>query len=979
MFKILLILVCATGSMLPGAFGQTQLLVNSGFESATFAPWQLAGTSGFLSTIGARSGSQCLLLGALNNVNQGVYQAITFPTNLIAAKLSFFYNITTTDPNLTADDVLTIYITDTNQNILATIGQKSNLTPTPGYLPSSTDVVTYTGQTNFSSYAGKTVDVYFNVTTDPVFGGLTSFFLDDVSMVIGTTADIPANDDFTNRTVFTPSVITLNANNTFASKEAGEPNHAGNAGGHSLWWSWTAPSNGIVTLNDTGSSFQTLLAVYTGNVLTNLTQVTASSGGSDGRGGTTTHVSFKVSPGETVAIAADGFSGFSGTMVLNFNFTLDTTPPKVVISSPASGAKLTNSFVLVHGTASDNLAVDEVQYRLENAAGTNDYQVADGTNSWSATATNLIPGPNTVRVRAIDTSSNVSTTVARTFNFVVVSPLTLTLNGNGTVSGAANGQLLSVGASFKIIAKPAKGFGFAGWTGDLTTNVATLSFVMRSNLVLQANFKDITRPVNAVITPKSNQRWSNEVFTVTGKATDNVGVTNVFYNFNGAGWSNAVTLNHWTNWTADLTLVPGTNLISAYAVDAAANISLTNTVKFVYVLSDQLTVTTNGSGTFTPNLNGQSLEIGRNFSMTAIAAKGFAFVNWTGTNGVVTSSAKLTFAMASNLMFTVNFKDITRPVNAILAPTANQTVTTPSPLAAGKATDNVSVSNVWYQINNGSWNAANIAANGTNWSTPGFGPLLLSGSNTINAFAVDGAGNVSLTNSIRFKYIIQPVADWAPDSLNGLLAFVTPSNGSPENVGFDLTTFAQSSTTNSDSSDDSGVGNYTYAKTDTNTAQLSLAFTAPPNKTNDSVGPIDLVFTSHYSGYFTNTDGSGDTGGFSVSIPTNFVSASLAGKTITAVDSSNGKTTTIKLVNGSSFTKTPANNGGSGTSSGTYTLTRFSPVGALLAFTFTSPADVGQVAYVQTTFTNAANGTYFVTSFNLGVLQDTGAGRFNVK
>jgi hypothetical protein len=41
MFKILLILVCATGSMLPGAFGQTQLLVNSGFESATFAPWQL--------------------------------------------------------------------------------------------------------------------------------------------------------------------------------------------------------------------------------------------------------------------------------------------------------------------------------------------------------------------------------------------------------------------------------------------------------------------------------------------------------------------------------------------------------------------------------------------------------------------------------------------------------------------------------------------------------------------------------------------------------------------------------------------------------------------------------------------------------------------------------------------------------------------------------------------------------------------------
>jgi hypothetical protein len=304
-------------------------------------------------------------------------------------------------------------------------------------------------------------------------------------------------------------------------------------------------------------------------------------------------------------------------------------------------------------------------------------------------------------------------------------------------------------------------------------------------------------------------------------------------------------------------------------------------------------------------------------------------------------------------------------------------VTNPAIFATGKATDNASVMSVWYRINGGAWDAAVLAGNGTNWSTPGFGASLLSGSNTVSAFAMDGAGNVSLTNTIRFKYIIQPVADSAPDSLNGLLAFVTPSNGSPENIGFDLTTFSQSSTTNSDSSEDSGLGTYTYIKTDTNTAQLLFGFTAPPNRTNDNTGLIGLVFTNHYDGYFTNTS-SGESGGFSLSIPTNFVPASLAGKTITALDDSGG-TTTIKLVNGSSFTKTPPNSGGSGTSSGTYTLTRFSPVGALLTFTFTSPADVGQVAYVQTTFTNAANGTFFVTSFNLGVLQDIGTGRFNVK
>jgi hypothetical protein len=407
-------------------------------------------------------------------------------------------------------------------------------------------------------------------------------------------------------------------------------------------------------------------------------------------------------------------------------------------------------------------------------------------------------------------------------------------------------------------------------------------------------------------------------------------------------------------------------------------VSLTNTVKFVYVLTDRLVVTTNGSGRFTPNLNGQLLQIGKTFSITAKAGKGFAFVNWTGS--LTTNRAKLAFTMASNLMFTANFVDVTQPVNVILTPTANQTVTNPAPIATGKATDNVGVSNVWYRVNGGDWNAAVIAGNGTNWSTANLVSLLLSGSNTISAFAVDGAGKVSLTNSIRFKYLIQPVADWAPDSLNGLLAFVTPSNGSPENVGFDLTTFAQSSTTNSDSSDDSGVGNYTYAKNDASTAQLSLAFTAPPNRTNDSVGPINLVFTSHYSGYFTNTDGSGDNGGFSLSIPTNLVPTSLAGKTLTAVNSDSAETNTIKLVKGVGFTDTKATSSGSKLRSGTYTFTRLSPVCGMLTFTFTNTANLGQMVYMQATFTNTAAGTYFVTSFdNLGTLQDTGTGRFMVK
>jgi len=50
--------------------------------------------------------------------------------------------------------------------------------------------------------------------------------------------------------------------NADASKESGEPSHAGDAGGHSVG-SAGAPSNGTVVVDTIGSTFDTLLAVYT--------------------------------------------------------------------------------------------------------------------------------------------------------------------------------------------------------------------------------------------------------------------------------------------------------------------------------------------------------------------------------------------------------------------------------------------------------------------------------------------------------------------------------------------------------------------------------------------------------------------------------------------------------------------------------------------------------------------------------------------
>ena len=121
---------------------------------------------------------------------------------------------------------------------------------------------------------------------------------------------------------------------------------------------------------------------------------------------------------------------------------------------------------------------------------------------------------------------------------------------------------------------------------------------------------------------------------------------------------------------AEITLTPGTNTLRAYIIDATGNSSLTNTVTIFYVVRSSLLVAINGKGTVTPNYNAQLLEIGRNYTMTATAAAGYAFTNWSGS--VVTNKPALTFLMASNLAFTANFVDVTRPTLAITAPTSGQ-------------------------------------------------------------------------------------------------------------------------------------------------------------------------------------------------------------------------------------------------------------------------------------------------------------------
>jgi hypothetical protein len=50
------------------------------------------------------------------------------------------------------------------------------------------------------------------------------------------------NDDFAERTLLSGSLVEVTGSNLEATKEPGEPDHAGKIGGRSVWWTWQAPA-----------------------------------------------------------------------------------------------------------------------------------------------------------------------------------------------------------------------------------------------------------------------------------------------------------------------------------------------------------------------------------------------------------------------------------------------------------------------------------------------------------------------------------------------------------------------------------------------------------------------------------------------------------------------------------------------------------------------------------------------------------------
>ena len=387
---------------------------------------------------------------------------------------------------------------DTNENLATqsfTVSNNGNTSATV----SVTDTQSWlsASPTSFSLAAGSSRSITVDAGTCPssqtsgsgsvtVSGSASGASSDSASVSVSRSCGVAvANDAFADAEPLTGATGTRSGSNEGASKETGEPDHAGRAGGASVWWRYAPSDDGTLTVDTNGSSFDTVLAVYTGAGVSALREVDSDDNGGLGRA---SEVSAAVSAGTTYWIAVDGYaSGDEGAITLNWTFEADATPVPDDATIAIDVTPDAASWVVRENDASGSTT----------AAGNGDEDVAvsAGTYIVSASLSGYAGASQTVTVGAGETR-DVPLTLEE-----LATPRTLTIDASGglgtvLVDGASETLPFTgdfeEGTSVEIEAVPASGYTFTEWTGDLTTSANPTTVDMSADRSVTVEFEAVT-------------------------------------------------------------------------------------------------------------------------------------------------------------------------------------------------------------------------------------------------------------------------------------------------------------------------------------------------------------------------------------------------------------------------------------------------------------------------------------------------------
>jgi hypothetical protein len=339
-----------------------------------------------------------------------------------------------------------------------------------------------------------------------------------------------------------------------------------------------------------------------------------------------------------------------------------------------------------------------------------------------------------------------------------------------------------------------------------------ISFAMDADYDIEAVYSsvpfDTTSPVVAIVSPTDGLTVGNNIINVSGTSSDpgnpNSGVVVVEVCVNAGSWQAAAQSPTWDNWSTNVLLSAGSNLIEARARDNAGNFSNTASVTVTYNPPDTtnptvtMTSPTNGQTFVNPNIavNGTSSDPGSPSSGVAVVQVRVNSGSWqtatasptwnTWTKDVVLSpgsnhiEARATdnagnLSSIAEVTVTYNPPDTTDPTVSITNPTNGQTLVNPSITVSGTSSDQGSpssgVASVEVRVNNAAWQ---LAVESPDWSSWSKEISLSQGSNTIEARSQDHAGNYSS------PVLISVLLDAADCNHNGISDSVDIATGTSQ-------------------------------------------------------------------------------------------------------------------------------------------------------------------------------------------------------
>lgn len=240
----------------------------------------------------------------------------------------------------------------------------------------------------------------------------------------------PPNDDFANAADLTAAgeiyefepgkerfyFARLEGYNWNASKETGEPEHEGDSGGASVWYSWTAPETGLVHLSACCVAGP-LIGLYTGSSVDALTPVPFNNE-------IWPEKQAQVVAGQTYMIAVDGVYDESSGEAAQFSFSINASmnlAAIVVDPAPPGGSSPPTP-----DTTAPETKIDKSRFRVAARTATFWFSASETAQGFLCrldkgdlkpcgsprTYKRLKPGKHAFRVKAVDAAGNVDGSAA---------------------------------------------------------------------------------------------------------------------------------------------------------------------------------------------------------------------------------------------------------------------------------------------------------------------------------------------------------------------------------------------------------------------------------------------------------------------------------------------------------------------------------------------------------------------------------------